>query len=152
MFFGRELSAQPPAPKSPDKKMIIKSSHSVQWSTKCDAERLRALQSDAQRLQITLSAYQPPAGASALLVRLVTADGKSHEIDRFSVHPNVAFKASATTEPQRFSISLAEHAALISDGELRVEVGFDSTQADVRGGMAELSFELVELKSKSPAN
>ena len=95
---------------------------------------------------ITVNAYEPPEGAAVLVVNLLTANQeKLGEIGRFSVHPNAPFKVSEGVEPQRFLFSLADHAESLVESEIGVEVGFDSSQEDVRGGMAAIAFEIVDI-------
>jgi hypothetical protein len=128
-------------------KLIIQSTKPVRWSSKCDAETRRALQAGRRRLVITVNAYEPPtSGPAILVVYLLTANGtKRQEIDRFGVHPNAPFRASESVEPQRFLISLADYAKLLEDSEIQLEVGFDPSQGQLRGGMAEISIEFVDL-------
>ncbi len=133
--------------------MTIKASKGVRWSAKYDAETRKALQTGLRRLEITVKAYEPPAGAATLVVRLLTANGtKSHEVDRFGVHPNAPFRASNAVEPQIFLISLAHIGNLLEENQIRLEVGFDSSQAEVKGGMAELSITIVDMIPKPQKN
>lgn len=137
-------AVQPPAN---DREMIIQSTKAVRWSSKIDEETLRALRTGRRRLIITVNAYDPPtSGAAILVVNLLTAKGmKSKEIDRFGVFPNAAFRASEGVEPKRFEFSLAHVAPLLEDSEIHLEIGFDSSQGQFRGGMAEISVKFVDL-------
>lgn len=126
--------------------MTLKSSTPVRWSAKIDEQIRKGLQTGQRRLAITVSAYEPPEGAAMLVVNLLTADSNEpREIGRFSVHPNAPFKVSDGVEPHRFLISLADEAGLPEESQIRVEVGFDSSLGEVRGGMAEIAFEIVDI-------
>ena len=107
---------------------------------------LRGLREGKQRLVVVVKAFQPPkAGGGALVVWLVMADNKRHELTRFAVHPLRAFTAQEPDRGQRFLVSLAEVAHLVEDGKpLCVEVGFDSSAGAPEGGMAEIGVELVK--------
>ena len=127
--------------------MIIQSTKSVRWSSKIDPEARRSLLEGRRRIAINVDAYQPPtSGVATLVVYLLTSDGtKRQEIDRFGIHPNAPFKASAGVEPQRFLISLADLAGLAETSEIQLEVGFDPSNAQLQGAMADISIEFVEL-------
>ena len=136
----------PPPPPAKAEKMIVKSSAPVRWSAKVDEQIRQALQTGQRRLVITVNAYVPPEGVAVLVVRLLAAnEEKPREIGRFSVHPNAPFKVSDGVEPHRFLISMADDAGLPEESQIRVEVGFDSSHGEVRGGMAEIAFEIVEI-------
>ena len=146
---GLETTNTPPPPLPPPaqaKTMTVNSSTPVRWSAKIDEPVRKALQTGRRRLAITVSAYEPPEGAAMLVVRLLTADpNEPREIGRFSVHPNAPFNVSDGVEPHRFLISLADEAGLPEESQVRVEVGFDTSHGEVRGGMAEIAFEIVDI-------
>lgn len=135
-----------PAPEVKVSKMIVKSATPVRWFSKLDIPTREALQSGRKRLAITINAYEPPEGVAILVVRMLKADGsKPVEIDHFSVHPNAPFKVSDGVEPQSFLISLVGKGNLLEESEVRLEVGFDSSHEDIKGGTAEVAIEIVDI-------
>jgi hypothetical protein len=145
--------AQPTATPSPtipppaiDGKMTIRAAMPIRWSTKIDPQTRRALETGRRRLVINVSAYEPPTSGPAILVaNLLTANGtKREEVARFAVHPKAPFRASETVEPQRFQVSLADYAKLLETSEIHLEVGFDSSEGQLQGGMAEISIEFID--------
>lgn len=139
-------SAEPAVPNRPKiAPMVIHSSTAVRWSTDYDSQTRQALQTGQRRLVVSITAFNPPAEPTPLVVRLLTAKSlELREIDRFSVHPHAAFKAENGVEPQRFLISLASVAELLDESEVQLEIGFDSSNGEVRDGRAELTVEIVD--------
>jgi hypothetical protein len=138
--------AEPAVPHRPKiAPMVIHSSTAARWSTDYDAQTRKALQSGQRRLVVSITDYDPPAEPTPLVVRLLTGNSPElRELDRFSIHPHAAFKAENGVEPQRFLISLASVAELLEESELRLEIGFDSSNGETRDGRAEISVEIVD--------
>ena len=148
--FGCEsksvLSPTVQVPESSDE-MVIQSAKAVRWSSKCDAETRCGLQSGHRRIVISVTAYEPPqSGSPTLVAYLLTANGTMRqEVGRFSVHPNAPFRISEGAEPHNFLVSLADHAELLEEPDIHLEVGFDSSQADLSGGMAAVSIKFTDI-------
>jgi hypothetical protein len=140
-----------PAAEKPD--MTIRPDHTVRWSKVCDPKTLDALRSGRLRLGITVKAFKPPApGPVPFVVHSVPSkdaklgDEKPQEIDRFEITPNRPFRVADGATPQRFLIELRDYLDALKESKLELEVGFDGGSRKLQGGMAEVAFELVELK------
>jgi hypothetical protein len=79
------------------------------------------------------------------MVVYLTGSEKSRrqEIGRFAIHPNVAFRASGSTEPQRFLFSVADYPRVLEGSILHGEVAFDTSQGPARGARAQISVGFV---------
>jgi hypothetical protein len=151
---GQEQKPGQPAP-PPERKaasakpdMIIRPDHRVRWSKVCDQKTLDALKAGRLRLGITVKAFKPPAlGPVAFVVHLIPSkNAKRQEIDRFEITPNTPFRVSDGAAPQRFLIDMKDHITSLKESKLRIEVGFDDSSGKLKGGMAEVTFELVKLE------
>jgi hypothetical protein len=152
---SREMSSAPPPPppsvKAPAPAaddMVIRPNHRVRWSKVLDPETFRALKEGRRRLVISVSAYEPPTpGPAAFVVYLIPSKGANRlELDRFEVLSDAPFRVSNGVEPHRFLIDLTDHAPSLEDSRLDLEVAFDPAAGKLQGGLAEVSFEFVELK------
>jgi hypothetical protein len=106
---------------------------------------VEALRRGEKRLSIVVASYEPPsAGGSAIVVWFVDERGMRTELTRFGVHPAHGLRAGA--EPQRFLVSLEGHPRLLHKGApVCIDVGFDASAAAVRGGVADIRVEVVDL-------
>jgi hypothetical protein len=154
---GQRQDVTPPPPSSPASEssnklpagnadnMMIRSAKSVRWSKNYDAETIRELKNGQRQLALVVKSYEPPSsGSEGLVVHLVTANGtKRRQIHRIAIFPDMPFRVSDGAAPQRFSIPLEKHSELLEDSQINLEVGFDSSSGKLKGGLAEIDFELV---------
>ncbi len=115
-----------------------------------DAATLAALRQGTKRIAVVVKSFKPATPQSAaLVVSLVSPDKATRrEVAQFAVYPPRPFTASAM--PQRFLLSLAEHAVLLEEGKpLCLEVGFATASGAAAGGAAEIEIEVVDLPGGS---
>jgi hypothetical protein len=127
--------------------MILHAANAVQWSAPIGRETRKALRSGSRRLSIEVRAYDPPtSGAVPIVVQVLSKSGKQgKELGQFSIHPNIAFRASDHVEPQRFEFSLADFSEFLEGSELHIEIGFARDKGEVKGGMAEIAVSFIDL-------
>ena len=105
---------------------------------------LRALEKGTLRLVLVVHAFTPPEPPDGTLIVWLANDGMAapQEVARVAIHPVRAF-TRADGNDQRFAVSLAEQPNLPATGTpLCLEVGFDTTARNLKGGRAETEIVL----------
>lgn len=117
------------------------------WEPIFDEDSKELVRLGVRRLGIDVNAYTPSnLGPATFVVRLLNAKGDvNKEVARFGLSSNTPFRAADNGAPQRFQFSLKEHAKLLDDTGLKIEI---ATEPDVQegGGVLELSMYWLDIK------
>ncbi|MCY3007020.1 MAG: hypothetical protein NTV29_13740 [Planctomycetota bacterium] len=117
------------------------------WEPICDDDSKELVRLGVRRLGIDVNAYTPSnLGPATFVVRLLNSKGGvNKEVARFGLSSNTPFRATGNGAPQRFQFSLKEHAKLLDDSGLRIEI---TTEPDVQegGGGLELTMYWIDIK------
>ena len=117
------------------------------WEPICDNDSKELVRLGVRRLGIDVNAYTPSKlGPATFVVRLLNPKGGvNKEVARFGLSSNTPFRAGDNVAPQRFQFSLKEHANLLDDSGLGIEI---TTEPDVQegGGVLELSMYWLDIR------
>lgn len=117
------------------------------WEPICDDDSKELVRLGVRRLGVDVNAYAPSnLGPSTFVVRLLNSKGGViKEIARFGLSSNTPFHAADNGVPQRFQFSFKEHAKLLDEKGLSVEI---TTEPDIQegGGRLELSMYWLDIK------